>query len=135
MADLVPSSFWNFPSFRIPSLWEDEEDWVRNTAGGVSVSEDEKNIYVEASLPGLNPEDIEVTYEKGFIWIKGEAKREEDNKKYYKRALNSFSYRVAVPGEIDQNIEPEATYKNGVMTVKFAKSPKSQPRKITVKTE
>jgi len=134
--DLIPSSFWTFPAFRFPSLWEEEEkELTAGVPSGLSVSEDEKNIYVEAALPGIDPKDIEVTFDKGILWIKGEAKEEEKKKKYYRKASRSFSYRVAVPGEIDEKVEPEAKCKNGVMTVTFAKSPKTQPKRITVKTE
>ncbi|MCM8782699.1 MAG: Hsp20/alpha crystallin family protein [Candidatus Omnitrophica bacterium] len=136
--DLIPSSFWSFPSFRLPSIWSEEEDWLSGPGlSGLSVSEDDKNVYVEAAVPGVDPKDIEVTFDKGTLWIKGEAKKEEEDKKkkFYRKASSSFSYNVTVPGEIDMNAEPQATYKNGVMKVTFAKLPASQPRKITVKPE
>lgn len=134
--DLIPSNFWTFPSFRFPSLWEEEEkEIISGIPSGLSVSEDERNIYVEAAVPGIEPKDIEVTFDKGILWIKGEAKEEEKKKKYYRKASRSFSYRVAVPGEIDLNAEPVATCKNGIMTVTFPKSAKAQPKKIAVKVE
>ena len=71
---------------------------------GLSVSEDEQNIYISAAVPGVNPKDIDISLNKGVIWIKGESKEEEKGKKFYRKATNAFSYRVTVPGEIDQNI-------------------------------
>lgn len=124
----------NFPFSRFP-FWTDEEDWTpTTTASGLAVSEDDKKVYIEAAVPGIDPKDIEVTVDKGVVWIKGESKQEESQKKYYRRASSSFSYRVAIPGEIDPNIEPEATCKNGVMTVAFTKAEKVQPKKIAVKS-
>lgn len=124
----------NFPFSRFP-FWTDEEDWTPTTSpSGLAVSEDDKKVYIEAAVPGIDPEDIEVTVDKGVVWIKGETKQEETEKKYYRKATSSFSYRVAIPGEIDQNSEPEATSKNGVMTVAFTKAEKVQPKKIAVKT-
>jgi HSP20 family protein len=130
---ITPGSFWRFPS--LPAIWEDEEDTslVQSSPSGLSVSEDDKHVYIEASVPGVDPKDIEVSFHKGVLWVKGETKIEEKEKKYYRRATSSFSYRIAVPGEIDINKEPDASCKNGVMTVKFYKSPTSQPKKITVK--
>ncbi|MBI4100408.1 Hsp20/alpha crystallin family protein [Candidatus Microgenomates bacterium] len=126
---------WRFPAISFPSIWEDFEEWLTpQAASGLSVSEDEKNIYVEAALPGIDPKDIDITFDKGVLTIKGEAKEEEKKKKYYRKAARSFYYRVPIPKEIDPNAEPEANYKNGVMMVTFAKS-MSQPKKITVKTE
>lgn len=136
--DLVPNRILSFPSVSLPSIWNDEDDWMTtpSTPSGLSVSEDEKKVYIEASVPGIDPKNIEMTFHDGYLWIRGEMKEEEkDNKrKYYRQATKSFSYRVAVPGDIDASQEPEATYRHGVMTVSFAKSPKAQPKKIQVKS-
>lgn len=133
--DLVPRRLLSFPN--LPSLWDDDDDWlsIPATQSGLSVSEDENNIYIEAAVPGIDPSNVEVTYQDGYVWVRGEQKDEEKDKKrkYYRQASQSFSYRVAVPGDIDANAEPEATYKHGVMTIAFAKSPKSQPKVIKVK--
>lgn len=130
--DLVPGSFWRFPTVR--SMWDEDTDFpVTHTPSGLSISEDDKHVYVEAAIPGVAPEDVEITYDKGVLWIKGEAKQEETKKTFYRKAMNQFSYRVMVPGDIDDDVEPEASAKNGIMTVAFAKSPKTQPKKIKVK--
>lgn len=131
-SDLIPASFFRFPLMKFP--WEDEDFDLATTSGsGLTVSEDEKNVYVEAAMPGLEVKDIEVSFDKGMLWLRGQAKEEEKGKKYYRRATRAFSYRVAVPGEIDSKKEPSANYKNGVMKVAFSKSPATQPKKITVK--
>lgn len=134
--DLVPKKMLSFPSFSIPNLWDDE-DWFTSpsTQSGLSVSEDENKVYIEASVPGIDPKDVEVTYQDSYLWVHGETKEEEKDKKkkFYRHASSSFSYRVAVPGEVDINQEPEATYKHGIMTIVFLKSPRAQPKKIEVK--
>lgn len=132
MTNLLPYSY-----LRLPSLWGDDSDWgaETNLPSGLSISEDEKNVYVQAAVPGVDPKDIEVTIDHGVVWIKGETNVQSDSKKFYRRAVSSFSYRVAIPGDIDPNAEPEAKAKNGIMTVAFSKSPKSQPKKISVKED
>jgi HSP20 family protein len=133
---LIPRSIFDAPAFsRMPSIWDDFEDLIPRTSSNLSISEDDKNVYVEAAVPGVNPEDVEVTFDKGTLWIKAESKQEEGDKKYYRRAASSFSYRVGVPGEIDTHSEPKATYKNGVMKVAFQKVPEAQPKRITVQSE
>lgn len=130
-----PTNFWRLPIIA-SDLWEDLGDLMpmSGTLNGLSISEDEKNVYVEAAVPGIDPKDIEVTFDKGVLWIKGESKEEEKKgKKYYRKASSSFSYRVAVPGEVDWKTEPVATSKNGLMMVAFPKSAKTQPKKIAVK--
>lgn len=129
--NLIPASF-----LRFPSVWDEDDDMVfsQRGSGGLTVSEDSQNIYVDAALPGVEPKDVDITFDKGILWIKGETKEEEKDKKFYKKALNSFSYQISVPGEIDLNKEPEATSKNGMMRVKFTKIPQTQPKKIAVKS-
>lgn len=130
--DLVPTSFWRFPVSR--SVWDDDEDIsMMSTPSGISISEDETHVYVEVALPGVDPKDVDITFDKGTLWVKGEAKIEEKKKKFYRKATSSFSYRIAVPGEIDGLVEPEASAKHGVMTVTFAKSKSTLPKKISVK--
>ncbi|MGB9637450.1 MAG: Hsp20/alpha crystallin family protein [Microgenomates group bacterium] len=135
--ELIPKSFWTFPSFRFPSLWEeeDEEKWLSlpSAPSGLTVSEDDKNVYVEAAVPGVEPEDVEVTFDKGVLRIKAETKHEEKGKKYYRQASGSFYYQVLVPGNVDLEAEPEATSKNGVIKLTFKKIPETKPKKITVK--
>ena len=131
----------NFPVFRnfpgIPFFDEDLWKLEEKNESGLSVSEDNNNIYVEAHLPGLKPEDIELTYDKGMLWIHGEKHEQEQDKKkkYYKKASSSFSYRVQIPGLIDDKKEPEAVYRDGIMKVNFAKSAKKESKKIKFKSK
>ena len=129
---LVPSHFLHFPFI-------EEDFWGLAAAHekGLSISEDNNHVYVEAHLPGLKPENIDVTFEKGVLWIRGERHEEEEDKKkkFYKKASSSFSYRVHVPGLIDEKKDPEAVYKDGVMKVSFIKSKENQTKKINIKTK
>ncbi len=136
--DLVPNNWFSFPSIKIPSIWEDDDLLTTSSSSsGLSISEDENQVYIDASLPGIDPKNVEITFQDGYLWIRGEEKEEEKdkNRKYYRHASKVFSYRVAVPGDIDTNSDPKATYKHGIMTVAFMKSPKSQPKKIQVNLE
>lgn len=123
---------------RFPFLLE-EEEWEpalwEQSKSGLSIYEDNNNFYVEASLPGLSAEDIEVTYEGGTLWIKGEKKEEEKDtkKKYFRKALSSFSYSARLPGPIDENKEINAEYKNGIMKITFSKRKESKTQKIKIK--
>lgn len=136
--NLIPRRLLSFPNFSLPDFWDEDEKWLTSpsTQSGLSIYEDDNKVYVEAAVPGIDPKNVDVTFQDGYLWIRGETKEEEEDKKkkYYRKASRSFSYRVAVPGEVDESKEPEATYKHGVMTIAFAKSPKAQPKKIQVKT-
>ena len=76
----IARNFWPYRFFG-PSLLEDEEEWLlplTDVISGLSMSEDDKNVFVEASLPGIDPKDVEVTFDKGVLWIRGSAKEEID---------------------------------------------------------
>jgi HSP20 family protein len=133
MSYLVPKSFWSFPTL---SSMLDEDDWgfMSNTPSGLSVSEDDKKVYVEASVPGVDPKDVDITYEKGVIRITASSKTEEkEGRKFWKRSQNEFSYQFSVPGDVDHNMEPSAQVQHGIVKLTFDKAPKAQPKKIEVK--
>lgn len=131
--DILPTPFLRFPTMR--AFFDEEEEMasINPLSNTVSISEDEKHVFVEVAVPGVPPKEVEITFDKGILWIKGELKEEETKRKYYRKATQAYSYRIAVPGDIDINKEPEATSNHGVMTVTFMKSQASQPKKITVK--
>lgn len=133
---LMQSAF--LPSLmRHISLFDEEmdEDFESMGASNISLSEDDKHVYVEANMPGLKDSEIEITFDKGILWIKGEHKESEENKKrkFYYKTHRSFSYRIAVPGDLEQKSDPMAKYENGVIHVTFNKSQKEMPRKIELK--
>ena len=133
---LMKANFRNFPALGIPFFAEDllDETIMDKTLNGLSVSEDKEKVYIGAALPGIDPKDIEVTFDNGILHISGEAKEEEKEKKFYRKATSSFSYRIAIPTDVNPREEPEASYKNGMMTVEFKKTAHSKPKKITIKT-
>jgi HSP20 family protein len=126
---LWPFSEWTrslFPSFRGTisstdlSVWEDKED-----------------VVIEAPLPGIKPEEVELNYEKGILTISADKKeeKEEKDKKYYHKSSSSFVYHLSVPGELDESTEPQAKLTNGVLQVLFKKQKRTTPKKIQVQGE
>lgn len=138
MAEELPKKV--FPRSRFPfSLFENiEDDWDFHeftSPSGLSVSEDDQHVFIEAALPGIKIDEIEMTFDKGILWIKAEKKEETEDKKkkFYRKAMSSFSYRVAVPGEIEESKQPEASCKNGILKVTFSKTKGGTSKKIPIK--
>jgi len=133
---LVPKKLLMAPWFpsELDSWWNDDLISSNNDSG-LSISEDEKSVYVKAAVPGIDLKDIDLTYNKGILTIKGETSEKEEKKKIIRQSRQSFYYQLTVPGDIDDKAEPEAKCKNGMMTVVFTKSPKVQPKKISIKAE
>lgn len=136
---LVPRQRQQLRRLLLPALWNDfDDEWselLNEQQTGLTVWEDKSHYNIEASLPGLTANDIEVTLDKGILHIKGERKEEEEDKdrRYFRRASSTFSYRLALPGLIDEKTDPKTSFTNGVLNVSFAKAPQSQTKKIPVK--
>lgn len=145
--NLLPSKTFPRLASRLPRIWG---DWIPNIWGdfsadlgelvggeqtGLTLSEDKENIHVEAAMPGLKASDIEVHLEKGILRIRGERQNEEQDKdkKFYRRASSSFSYNLMLPANIDESLEPKATYQDGIMKITFKKTKSQQGKKIKVK--
>jgi HSP20 family protein len=128
---------WN--PMRWPSLWDEDEDWSALSSwqgwqDNLDVYETENEVVAKASVAGVDPEKVDITFQKGVLWITAKEEEEKkEGKKYYKKSTRSYNYKVAIPGNVDHKKEPEATFHNGVLTVKFHKAESEKPKKITVK--
>lgn len=122
-----------FPSI-IEEMFDQLTDFSAAEMEGLTVSEDKTHVFVEAALPGINSEDIEVTLEKGgLLRIRGEKKEEEDKeKRYHRRALSSYSYRLTLPSIVDESKEPKAIYEKGLIKLTFSKANNTQAKRIAV---
>lgn len=104
----------------------------------VDVSENEKEILVTAELPGVDEKDVELTISKNNLIIKGEKKKEteEKNKDYYRKEISYGSFRqvLPLPAEVDES-KIEANYQKGVLKIKLPKTAKAQEetKKIPIK--
>ncbi|MBA1145816.1 Hsp20/alpha crystallin family protein [Ectothiorhodospiraceae bacterium WFHF3C12] len=101
----------------------------------VDIREEQNRFVVEADIPGVKPEDIEVTMENGVLAIRGERRHEqtEDEGGYRRveRARGVFYRRFALPESADpDNIK--ARGENGVLKIEIGKQEKAQSRRIPV---
>jgi HSP20 family protein len=104
----------------------------------VNVWEDADAVHVEAELPGLNLNDLEIYVTGGNqLTIKGERKQQVAEKcvrHREERAFGAFSRVLTLPFPVDAD-KVEARFENGVLLVKLPKHEAAKPRKITVKAE
>ena len=101
----------------------------------VDVREDAEHVYVEAELPGLTKEDIEITLEEGVLTIAGEKKLEnqEEREGYQvrERRYGKFSRRFELPSVVDEG-KVRANLKDGVLLVTLDKREEVKPKRIEV---
>jgi HSP20 family protein len=117
-----------------PSVWEDDDfGLLANQGDNLDVYETKDEVVVKANVAGIDPDKVEITFEKGVLMVSGQEVEEKEGKKFYKKASRSYSYRVAVPGNIDSKSEPEAKVNHGIVSVTFKKAEEVKPKKISIK--
>ena len=106
-------------------------DW----SPAVDIKEADGSYTIHADVPGIAPEDIDVSLEDGVLTIRGERKfdREEtkDGYKRVERVRGAFYRRFSLPDTADQE-KVTAKCKDGVLEVVIEKQEKVLPKKITV---
>ena len=117
--------------FNAPALWERNGE----QSLALDVAEDGENFVVKASLPGMQPEDIDVSITNNVLTIKGEMKEDQEIKQedYHlrERRFGSFMRSVTLPTPVEAD-KVGATYENGVLTLHIPKSEAVKPKRIAV---
>ncbi len=99
-------------------------DWGLTFNPKIDISEDENSIYVEAEIPGVKKEDLNISLQDNILTIsgekKGESKEENKEKNYFRteRTYGSFTRSFTLPSEINTD-SIDAQFDNGVLKVKI----------------
>jgi len=113
-------SYRTAPSYPALNLWADEE-----------------SVIIRAELPGVDPEDLEVSVDDGDLTLSGSRTREElpEGATYHRQERNygSFARTIHLPYKIDAE-EVNASMQDGVLTLTLPRAEEDKPKKIKVKT-
>jgi HSP20 family protein len=103
----------------------------------LDVSETGDEFLVKASLPGIDPQDVDVTFENNVLTIQGEIKEEKnvEEQRYHlrERRYGSFRRSVTLPASVKAEAI-EASYEQGVLTLHLPKAEEVRPKRILVQT-
>ncbi|HMA33607.1 MAG TPA: Hsp20/alpha crystallin family protein [Chloroflexia bacterium] len=101
----------------------------------LDVYEDADNIEVSATLPGLRPEDVEITLQGDMLTIKGQRKTSTERKQgnYLMREQRSgnFYRSIQLPVLIDAG-KVQANFEHGLLHLTLPKAEATKPRKIQI---
>jgi HSP20 family protein len=95
---------------------------------------DDSSYHIEADLPGIDPDSVDVTLEQNTLTIRAERKphyRETDHVLAAERPQGSFTRQLTLGEGLDAD-HLAAAYADGVLQVTIPASPKVQPRRIKV---
>lgn len=106
----------------------------------IDVYQDDDEIVVEASLPGVAPEDVDISVTGDTLTLRGTTKLErEDNnggshRRYSvrERRYTSFARSITLPSSVNAD-KAQAEIENGILTLHIPKAEEAKPRQISVK--
>ena len=103
----------------------------------LDVTTDADALTIEASLPGIKPEDVEITVEDGTLTISGKTaqERKADEGSYLIQEIRrgAFSRSVTLPNGLEPD-KAEATFEDGVLRLRIPKAEQVKPRQIRIST-
>ena len=134
--------FDNFFDDFLSRRWPRLSDW--NFPAGfergfpkVDIIDHDNEVEVQAALPGVKKEDLDVTISNQTITIRTstkEEKKEEEKGKYFRREITrgEFQRTLSLPDNVD-DANAKASFKDGILTVTIPKSEKSKRKTIEIK--
>lgn len=103
----------------------------------IDMYEEEGKLVVKAAVPGVKPEDMDISVTGDTLTIRGETKASESVKEndyiYREHRYGSFSRSIPLPPEANAE-EAEATFEDGMLMLTIPKKPVEAPKRIEVKT-
>lgn len=108
---------------------------VQEWSIALDVAEREDTYLVKATIPGINPDELEITLEDDVLTLKGEIKSDEEVEevKYHvrERRYGTFSRSIRFPVAVNGDAV-EAVYNNGILTLHIPKAEAVKPKRITI---
>jgi HSP20 family protein len=108
------------------------------TAGvfpAINVSETGESLLVRAELPGIKPDDLDITVEDNTLTLAGKREMPAETEKvsYHRREREWGSFRrsFSLPNKVDAD-KVQARYADGILTVELPKAAEARPKQITV---
>lgn len=104
----------------------------------VDVREDEGALVLEFEMPGISPDDVQITADNGVLTVRAEkrderARRENERHHIVERSYGTYVRSIQLPQGVDDE-RIEADFEHGVLRVHVPKAAQPQPRRIQVRT-
>lgn len=105
-----------------------------NTPVDLYVTEDD--VVIDMAVPGANPDDISISVTGDTVTVSGEIKRPQQKGQAYVEEIweGRFQRSFQLPIQVDAN-SADASFHNGILTLRLPKSEATKPRKIQVRQQ
>jgi len=101
----------------------------------VDVRENQDSYTIEAMIPGMNADDIDISITDNVLTISAQTNSDQtrDDERYHirERRFGSFSRTITLPQGINPD-QVKADYENGILKLQVPKSEEAKPRRISV---
>jgi HSP20 family protein len=101
----------------------------------LDVTTDADSVTIEAALPGIKPDDVDITVENSTVTISGKTAEERtaDEGSYVLQEIRrgNFSRTVALPSGLEPD-KARATFENGILRLEIPKAEQLKPRQIKI---
>jgi HSP20 family protein len=140
--------------YRVPALWREFDklqremnhlfdDYtprrLRQASGfpAMNAWENQDGLIITAELPGVNPDDIDISVVGETLTLSGSRKSEEQDEgaRYHRRerGFGEFTRSVQLPFQVKVD-DVDATFNNGILQVQLPRAEEDKPKKIAVKS-
>jgi HSP20 family protein len=138
MQNRLSTFFGGFPTFPIRFPKNGESVKLPDWSPLVDITEDDHEYLFKADLPEMKKNDVKVTIENGVLYISGERKFEEEEKKRkfhrLERFFGRFERTFTVPEDTDAT-KIKAEFHDGVLQIHLPKSAVAKPKPIEVNVQ
>jgi HSP20 family protein len=104
----------------------------------IEVFDKKDKLVVRAEVPGMKPEEIDISVSDSTLTIKGEGKSESEVKEedYYRREMSygRFSHSVVLPAKVQAD-KVDASYDDGILEITLYKPSETKRKKVAVKAK
>lgn len=99
----------------------------------INVAEDDDNFYVDAKVPGVSMDDIDLTLTENDLAIKGERKADQGSYFRQERGLGAFQRVISLSSPVDRD-KAQAKLKDGILSITLPKAESVKPKKISIES-
>ncbi len=114
------------------------EKSLTNFVPAVDVYEDKDNVFVEATLAGMKPEDVSINIHDDVLNLEGSraSSSEIDEKNYYRKEVRTGSFHRAIVLPVSvQADKAQASFKDGLLKITLPKEERAKSKNIKINIE
>jgi HSP20 family protein len=109
-----------------------------NSSPAIDMYQTDDDVVVKATLPGLKPEDVDITVNGDMLTLRGEYKQENEQKNaryhIHEQRSGSFERTLMLPTDVKADMA-NADFEDGVLTIKLPIAEEVKPKSISIKAK